>query len=174
MSVTPPPSSPDLPPPVPPTLAQPSKPPSDSSRYEWMIRAWPEYGLLPDDAARKEVLGQLQQSHFVCNPFFYLYVIAVVVVGIAAVPMIHAMSLRLGGWVRLPHWVFAAGSLIAFIAIYYVGIGIFWDRSVRNRLRQLIRERGIAICVACGYDCRGIESERCPECGKALRRQNAE
>ena len=36
-----------------------------------------------------------------------------------------------------------------------------WQRSLR---RQLV-ERGVPICLACGYDLRGQLEPRCPECG---------
>ena len=41
-------------------------------------------------------------------------------------------------------------------------------REVR---RQAIRIR-CGQCVQCGYDLRGCEHERCPECGKEIRKGN--
>ena len=41
--------------------------------------------------------------------------------------------------------------------------------KVRRALRQILADRGVEICVHCGYDLRG-SSDLCPECGKLINR----
>jgi len=36
---------------------------------------------------------------------------------------------------------------------------------IRRSLREQLSARGVPICVECGYDLRGSETGRCPECG---------
>ena len=35
-------------------------------------------------------------------------------------------------------------------------------------LRQCLIDHGIAVCIKCGYDLRGQEEPRCPECGSPV------
>lgn len=43
---------------------------------------------------------------------------------------------------------------------------IWWRRSDRARILEL--RRFYALCVHCGYPRRGLDSDRCPECGQAF------
>lgn len=63
-------------------------------------------------------------------------------------------------------------GLVAFVSIwsfFVPPITWFTDHWHRQALRRLIRlemlDRGYAICVDCGYDLRGQQEPRCPECG---------
>ncbi|HWL94257.1 MAG TPA: hypothetical protein VNT79_12060 [Phycisphaerae bacterium] len=40
-------------------------------------------------------------------------------------------------------------------------------RRVQQRLRIELVKSGKRICLTCGYDLRGSDSPRCPECGNA-------
>lgn len=40
-------------------------------------------------------------------------------------------------------------------------------KPVRSRLRRELAQRGVPVCVECGYDLRGQAEPRCPECGAA-------
>lgn len=46
----------------------------------------------------------------------------------------------------------------------YLGIRL-WVAPIRYELRQMLVERGIPICIPCGYDLQGQQIPRCPECG---------
>lgn len=39
---------------------------------------------------------------------------------------------------------------------------------MRKSLRRQLAERGVPICVPCGYDLRGLADGRCPECGASV------
>jgi hypothetical protein len=43
---------------------------------------------------------------------------------------------------------------------------VFCRRRIRQRLRVVLVQEGIPICLACGYDLRGPTEPRCPECGQ--------
>ena len=40
-------------------------------------------------------------------------------------------------------------------------------REIQTTVRRLLRERGLRVCMRCGYDLRGNTQPRCPECGRA-------
>jgi predicted RNA-binding Zn-ribbon protein involved in translation (DUF1610 family) len=52
------------------------------------------------------------------------------------------------------------------------GAGAVWcaRRGIRRSLWRQLGERGIPICVCCGYDLRGQTSHCCPECGATIER----
>jgi hypothetical protein len=46
--------------------------------------------------------------------------------------------------------------------------GLSFRKELRRSLRKQLANRGVAICVPCGYDLRGQAEPRCPECGVAF------
>jgi hypothetical protein len=61
-------------------------------------------------------------------------------------------------YAKIPTW-FAFITCVALTAASYVCL----RRAYHRRLRE---QRNL--CPACGYDLRGAEHERCPECGEAV------
>ena len=45
-------------------------------------------------------------------------------------------------------------------------VPIVWSLLNERRDRRAARRRQIGLCSACGYDLRGGDSDRCPECGR--------
>jgi predicted RNA-binding Zn-ribbon protein involved in translation (DUF1610 family) len=41
-------------------------------------------------------------------------------------------------------------------------------RHMQRRLREVLCEQGIPVCVRCGYQLDGLSAPRCPECGRAF------
>ncbi len=64
--------------------------------------------------------------------------------------------------------VVVGAALVSGIAGAAIGSGILLviRRDLRRELRLTLRERGHRPCLSCGYDLRGGESPRCPECGR--------
>jgi len=38
-------------------------------------------------------------------------------------------------------------------------------RKMRRSLRRILVEYGVPVCLECGYELRGLPTNRCPECG---------
>ncbi|MBN1347708.1 MAG: hypothetical protein JXQ73_33785 [Phycisphaerae bacterium] len=58
------------------------------------------------------------------------------------------------------------GALAGFLGAMWPFFMVLVLRSkVRVSLRRQLVERGIPICIRCGYDLRGQTEPRCPECG---------
>lgn len=70
------------------------------------------------------------------------------------------LLLRLDSW-----WI--AGTTAALVSCGLLWAQhSFWLRPMlRRNLRQQLTDRGVAICLHCGYDLRGLTSDYCPECG---------
>lgn len=71
--------------------------------------------------------------------------------------------------------VVSTGAIIGIQTVCFfaaqMAAALIWRRRYRIAVRQLLKERGIATCVPCGYDLRHIESPRCPECGAPFERR---
>jgi len=59
------------------------------------------------------------------------------------------------------------GNVIFWPTVVFYPSVCLWLRRQRIRvdLRRQLAERGIPICIQCGYDTRGLTEHRCPECG---------
>lgn len=67
-----------------------------------------------------------------------------------------------------------AGRIIGamFVTSELAAVQLLAVWSVRNATRRALRkqlaDKGVPICVNCGYDTRELPEPRCPECGAAL------
>lgn len=68
--------------------------------------------------------------------------------------------------------VWGSPNMGAFILPSIAFAGLIMLRIRRHRLDRSLREqlvqRGVPICLECGYDLRGQTEARCPECGTAF------
>ena len=72
----------------------------------------------------------------------------------------------LDNWLRVPNWMWlpillGPGAILGSLAV-------FGDLRIQRDHHR--RRRGL--CIQCGYDLRASPGERCPECGKRIRRLN--
>lgn len=65
----------------------------------------------------------------------------------------------------VPAWLLQIVFAAAVWVLSYLLFVAVCVRSLRRAVRALLRERGIHVCMACGYDLRGGAGDRCPECG---------
>lgn len=65
----------------------------------------------------------------------------------------------------LPYAVQGVPWYVLLVAVVVVGPVFLSRENIRHRLRRDLVNRGIAVCMACGYDLRGQREPRCPECG---------
>lgn len=81
-------------------------------------------------------------------------------------------------WVLVLVWfvllvLFAPGRLISPVVLAALTgvlvMSVFFDapklRELRTNVRGQISAAGLRLCMACGYDLRGVEGDACPECG---------
>ena len=137
------------------------------SNYEWMYGSYPELSLFPSDEERRVAMKAVQRELFGRNWRFWLYGGAVLGVSVWAAPHVARVVIGYGARWGISMWVTAPVLISALIVVYYLGIGLLWQRVVQSFLRKRLRASGIAVCEACGYDLRGSELPRCPECGEA-------
>ncbi len=84
--------------------------------------------------------------------------------GLVLVAALHILGL----FIQIPHA--AYGGLVGGV-LSGVTFGVMqwlWRNPIRRHLRRQLQERGIPICLSCGYDLRGQLTPRCPECGTAF------
>ena len=75
-----------------------------------------------------------------------------------------------------PWFGLSAASFGAIVAGVTSGTGVtaipwLWRRRCRRFLRAELISRGVPVCLPCGYDLRGQQEPRCPECGTRFDRQ---
>lgn len=130
------------------------------------VRAELEAIESPQERARiwLEVEKRVARSRFV-NPHIASAFVSAVAFGIAGPLYDGLLRGVLGSWLRPNH---GAATLGAFLVL---AVLLLWGRFLRQEyaraLRGLLRERGLPVCMACGYNLTGIAERRCPECGAA-------
>lgn len=66
---------------------------------------------------------------------------------------------------------FPSPSFLVGVAIFVCSVGIVtgivlrFRNPIRRELRRILVDKGVPICIACGYDLRALPPGRCPECG---------
>lgn len=135
------------------------------SLNEWI---YPELKHLPRWADRQAAMWAFQPRILRSWPFWIMLAIAVPLG--AAMPWVIGMVNRvLPGSLSVGS---AMGRAIVAGAIQALMCGLVFNYFFRNRgrrfLREYLNERGHNLCVECGYDLRGQETPRCPECGIAF------
>ncbi len=86
----------------------------------------------------------------------------------AALVLLWGLSVALvARFVGIPDWALRYVVYPLLVALP-AGSGPVWfgRRYVQRSLRRQLLERGVPICLRCGYDLRGQTEPRCPECGK--------
>jgi hypothetical protein len=84
---------------------------------------------------------------------------------LAAIPCLAVgvlvVATNLSPWLAFP--LFAVTTCAAMYLAGALSMKLGMARYIRTELRR----RGLRVCAGCGYDLRGREEPRCPECGEA-------
>lgn len=123
--------------------------------------------MFPSEEARLLAIESIERS-MIPRSLRELASFAVTVLVLLIVPWIAIGGLvnwLLAGWAPRG-WVTLAGTLL----FYTVAVSILLRRSVRLDLRRALVEAGVPICLACGYQLRGLgpDARACPECGRTI------
>jgi hypothetical protein len=88
------------------------------------------------------------------------------------------------GWFRTLIWWYAMATVLVVVvcAITWRSLGVpvlmqtvFWPcywitfRLLRRRMQRYVTSLDFLVCLNCGYNLRGLEADRCPECGTSAR-----
>lgn len=100
---------------------------------------------------------------------YWVWTAGVCVLAILAILLGYSFTRQICGWIGLRGTaaqtsVFFAYSL-ALGAVLGFGGMLPLRRAIHRVLRNYLCERGVPVCLRCGYDLRGQREQRCPECG---------
>ena len=132
---------------------------------EGHLRGLPEMTLFPDEAAREHAIQQIYAEEIYAKEHraalvgaLLLHAIVIVVVFFGLVYLIRSLLPSLQRW---------SGhiGLAVVLPLYILYIAVSLRRSMVKDLRRKLVQAGIPVCLRCGYDLRGSDATRCPECG---------
>lgn len=134
------------------------------------VKGLPEWNLFPDDESRRRAAKEIERGmtpRTLKGLLQFLISVAIFLGG----PMIVAwlitkwalpsMGFSLGVW---RDRLFYGLTLIGYVIMVYAMI----RRDMPRALRKKLIDCGVPVCLACGYDLRGLPPDRtcCPECGR--------
>jgi len=126
----------------------------DSKRY-------PELQHFASTDEASQLLKAWQKQLMKMPRFWVSLLVYTVVVGL--ITPLTLIALR--GYFSLPSGVF--GGLVGGVTggTGAIALNWLWRHRCRRFLRSELIARGVPICLPCGYDLRGQNDPRCPECG---------
>ena len=124
----------------------------------WLTRIYPELSRLSSGAERRDLVSQARKRLAVHWPRLCLAAVAIVL-GVFSL-------LTLANAVRLPSVAVQLTATVPAILFGTCAIHVFWKRPMQLRIRRVLNERGIPVCLHCGYSLAGLPEPRCPECGE--------
>ena len=132
------------------------KPSAMSRKYRNLSRVIPELAMFPTDKQRKVAMRNASSILGPRSSRLWLWLLLFLMAAgglIAVAPQITSL-----------HPI--AGRLWPSLIVPLMATWMWFCRSVvRRRLCEQLVAKGVPICIKCGYDLRGQNVPRCPECG---------
>lgn len=133
----------------------------DPRCYKW----YPELRLFDSDEEREKMLAE---SKSVWEIFIFFFVILIVTPVI--LKLVHYMQqgvsrLLPGLGASYANRLFLVLMMSAALGLVMRVLLIPLRKRQQRVLREKLVEKGVPICIECGYDLRGQIEPRCPECG---------
>ena len=130
-----------------------------------MLRHFPELDLFPTAEDRRRA-NRRATLRLVGRPRWLLAAAAAIVLALTL-----TFALRWGvSSLGLP--ISRTTSNLILAVPVAIGCSLFgvWlmRRELSRRLRLELLDRGVPVCVRCGYDLLGVPGPGCPECGRAI------
>ncbi len=126
-------------------------------------RAYPELALFGSDAEARAVLKGFRR-HLLRTRRFWLYALLASLLSCGVGPVVLFVLRSQLALPRVLEALILGGSAAAVVMI---AMNHVWHRPLQTYLRRQLLERGVAVCLNCGYNLRG-STIRCPECGTAF------
>lgn len=120
------------------------------------------------DEARAALRAHMRQA--VRSPAVWLRICLMIAGLIGGTSLLVYLAIPYLGAHGAPPWL--VGGLTGFLVGGSAGYGanVVFRRPLRRYLRNVLVEKGVPICLPCGYDLRGLPEPRCPECGEPFDR----
>lgn len=128
-----------------------------------MAQMFPELLLFPTRKEGQRALRKAARGSLLSLRFWGLFVVFIAALTLLDRLCVEPLFRGFGIDSVLP---FMYGAIAGTVGV----LGTLWvsRKKIRRRLRCQLRQMGVPLCVKCGYDLRGQQELRCPECGTEL------
>ncbi|MCB9854113.1 MAG: hypothetical protein H6818_00390 [Phycisphaerales bacterium] len=127
------------------------------------LRMFPELGRFRDPPTAETAFREAQRAQSGIRDV----IVAVIALLVLTIVFVEWVEPRLGQWREASQWARTFLSPVYIIGSSYVILRIR-RRSIQRHLRRRLIASGVPICLHCGYDLRGLQDARCPECGRSF------
>ncbi len=121
------------------------------------IALFPELKSFTTDAARKGAMRKASEGIYVSGSLLGGLALFI---GLRCAKTVQELT-GLAGLLLL----LLFGAICGLSGFVFVFVG---RRRIRRSLRAQLNTHGVPTCMCCGYDLRGLDDTRCPECGVAF------